>query len=118
MHHSQGNFLLNIDAFYNELNNKECREDDYKHALNVWHSFEMKTLEEYHDLYMKTPTHEKPAKEYSGTPVAVGRSRTPLKSNQTVTRVKEETKFHEMLKAEKRTNELLQELVKLKKKKH
>ena len=46
--------LTNIDVFYNDLNDEECGEEDYEHALNVWHSFDMKTLEEYHDLYMKT----------------------------------------------------------------
>ena len=48
-----------------------------------------------------TPTHKKPAKENSGTPVAVGTSRTSLKSNRTVTRDIRRTEFNEMLKAEK-----------------
>lgn len=29
-------------------------EDDYKHAQNVWKTFECKTIKDYHDLYLKS----------------------------------------------------------------
>ena len=40
------------DAFYSELNDEEITEDNYKHAKKVWKTFNMKTIREYHDLYL------------------------------------------------------------------
>ena len=62
-----------------------------------------------------TPTHKKPVKEDLGTPVTVVTSRTSLKSNQTITRdiMHKNLRRTEFNKAEKRTNELHQELVEL-----
>ena len=42
------------DEFYSKLNDEEIKEGDYQHAQNVWKTFNMKTMREYHDLYLKT----------------------------------------------------------------
>ena len=31
---------------------KKIRDKEYHHVINVWNKFEMKTLKEYHDLYL------------------------------------------------------------------
>ena len=36
------------------MNNKDISNDDYKHALNVFKTFECKDLLEYSELYLKT----------------------------------------------------------------
>ena len=41
-------------AFYSRLSGKGITKTDYKHALNVWNVFNMKTLLDYHDLYNET----------------------------------------------------------------
>ena len=41
------------EAFYSRLNNKGISDEDYAHARKVWEAFEMKTLEDYHNLYNK-----------------------------------------------------------------
>ena len=40
--------------FYSRLSGKGITKTDYKHALNVWNTFNMKTLLEYHNLYNET----------------------------------------------------------------
>ena len=42
------------EAFYSRLSGKGITKGDYKHALNVWNVFKMKTLKEYHELYNET----------------------------------------------------------------
>ena len=42
------------EAFYSRLSGEGITDEDYKHALNVWDVFKMKTLKDYHDLYNKT----------------------------------------------------------------
>ncbi|KAK5648872.1 hypothetical protein RI129_003764 [Pyrocoelia pectoralis] len=42
------------DAFFNHLKNEAVSEADYQHAVNVWNTFEIKTLGQYSDLYLKT----------------------------------------------------------------
>ena len=41
------------EAFYSKLNNEDISDEDYAHAKKVWKAFEMKTLEDYHNLYNK-----------------------------------------------------------------
>ena len=41
------------EAFYSRLNNEGISDEDYAHAKKVWEAFEMKTLEDYHNLYNK-----------------------------------------------------------------
>ena len=43
-----------IESFYSELNKSSISEDNYTQAQNVCETFEMKTLQDYHDLYLKT----------------------------------------------------------------
>ena len=43
-----------IESFYSELNKSGISEDKYTLAQNVWETFEMETLQDYHDLYLKT----------------------------------------------------------------
>lgn len=40
--------------FYNSLTDEKITDSDYMHAKNVWISFDIKTLGEYSDLYLKT----------------------------------------------------------------
>ena len=42
------------EKFFNKLNNKNILNDDYKHALKVFKTFECKDLLEYSTLYLKT----------------------------------------------------------------
>ena len=41
-------------AFYSKLSGEGITEEDYKHALNVWNVFNMKTFKDYHELYNET----------------------------------------------------------------
>ena len=43
-----------IECFYSKLNDKGISTEDYAHARLVWDIFEMKTMRDYHDLYLKT----------------------------------------------------------------
>ena len=40
------------EEFYSIMNNKHVSDDDYKHAQNVWNTFSLKNMGEYHDLYL------------------------------------------------------------------
>ena len=40
--------------FYSILNNEHITDEQYKHAQNVWDTFNPKTMGEYHDLYLKS----------------------------------------------------------------
>ena len=44
------------EAFYNDITKEELSESDYLHAKTVWNRFGIKTLGEYHDLYVKSDT--------------------------------------------------------------
>jgi len=43
-----------IEAFHNDLTDTPCSKKDYLFAKLVWKTFEMKTFQDYHDLYLKT----------------------------------------------------------------
>ena len=42
------------EAFYSKLSGRGITEKDYKHAWNVWNTFNMKTFKDYHELYNET----------------------------------------------------------------
>ena len=42
------------EAFYSQLTDCNITDDDYEHANAVWKTFEMKSMADYHDLYLKT----------------------------------------------------------------
>ena len=44
------------DEFYSTLNLEDISDDDYAHAINVWNTFNINSLGEYHDLYVKLDT--------------------------------------------------------------
>ena len=39
---------------YSQLNKEDIGENDYKHALNVWKSLNVKNMGQYHDIYLAT----------------------------------------------------------------
>ena len=42
------------ESFHSILNDSGISEEDYQHAQNVWETFKMKTMRDYHDLYLKS----------------------------------------------------------------
>jgi len=42
------------EAFYSNLTERECSQEDYDHVLKVWSHFSCSTLEDYLELYLKT----------------------------------------------------------------
>ena len=49
-----GENLPEKSDFFSKLYNCGISDKDYEHACHVWKEFEMKNMEEYHDLYLKT----------------------------------------------------------------
>ena len=41
-------------AFYSKLTGKGINDYNYNHVLNIWKTFKMKSLKEYHEVYNKT----------------------------------------------------------------
>ena len=41
------------EAFYSRLNDEDISDENYAHAQELWITFEMKNLEDYHNLYNK-----------------------------------------------------------------
>ena len=42
------------EAFYSKLTGRGISEKNYKHVLNVWNTFKMKSFKDYHELYNET----------------------------------------------------------------
>ena len=42
------------EQFYSILNNESISDEQYKHAQNVWNTFKLQSMGEYHDLYLKS----------------------------------------------------------------
>ena len=42
------------EEFYSILNNEHISDEDYCHAKNVWNTFNLKSMGEYHNLYLKS----------------------------------------------------------------
>ena len=40
--------------FYSQMNNQHITDEEYNHAQNVWNTFHLKTIGEYHDLYLQS----------------------------------------------------------------
>ena len=40
--------------FYSTLYSSECNDEDYKKALDVWDTFQCKTMIDYHNLYLSS----------------------------------------------------------------
>ena len=48
--------LPSKDKFYSTLNFEDISDDDYAHEINVWNTFNISNLGEYHDLYVELDT--------------------------------------------------------------
>ena len=44
------------DKFHSNLRKRSISDKDYEHGLNVWNTFNIKNLGEYHDLYVQSDT--------------------------------------------------------------
>ena len=42
------------ESFHSILNDSDISIEDYQHAQNVWETFKMKTMRDYHDLYLES----------------------------------------------------------------
>ena len=42
------------EDFYSILNDEHITDDDYKHSQAVWETFKLKTMGDYHDLYLQS----------------------------------------------------------------
>ena len=45
--------LPSKDDFYSLMNGEHITNEDYKHAQNIWKTFKLKNMGQYHDSYLK-----------------------------------------------------------------
>ena len=45
--------LPSKEKFYSSLTGKQISDKEYEHDLKIWNKFEIKTMKDYHDLYLK-----------------------------------------------------------------
>ena len=45
--------LPSKEKFYSSLADRKITEKEYEHVLNVWTKFEMETVKDYQNLYLK-----------------------------------------------------------------
>ena len=45
--------LPSKEKFYSSLTVAKTSDNKYEHVLKVWNTFQMKTMKDYHDLYLK-----------------------------------------------------------------
>ena len=49
-------YMSNFEKFkeknYSSLTDRKITDKEYEHVLNVWNKFEMKTMKDYHILYL------------------------------------------------------------------
>ena len=45
--------LLDKEKFYSLLPYKKVRDKEYDHVLKVWNAFKIKSMKDYHNLYLK-----------------------------------------------------------------
>ena len=43
-------------SFYNKLNQEDITNKEHKHGRNVWKTYGMQNMGEYHDLYVQSDT--------------------------------------------------------------
>jgi len=43
-----------IESFYDELNDNNITEKEYAHVQKVWKTFNIQTMQEYTEIYLKT----------------------------------------------------------------
>ena len=46
--------LPSLNDFFSQMNNQHITDEEYNHAQNVWNTFHLKTMGEYHDLYLES----------------------------------------------------------------
>ncbi len=46
--------LPSKEGFYSQLNEESISDEDYQHTQTGWKTFNVKTMREYHDLYLKS----------------------------------------------------------------
>ena len=45
--------LPSKEKFYSSLTDRKISNEEYEHVLSVWNKFQMKTIKDYHNLYLK-----------------------------------------------------------------
>ena len=46
--------LPSQNDFFSQMNNEHITDEEYNHAQTVWNTFQLKTMGEYHDLYLQS----------------------------------------------------------------